>query len=504
MKRIFTFMGLMACLISNAQNIDDVLRYSSENLQGTARFQAMGGAFGALGGDMSSLNINPAGSSVFNNNLLTVSATYFRQNTDSDYRGGLNSANSNTLDINQVGGALVFKTTDSGSKWKKFALAVNYDMVQNFDDLNISGGIGTEGLDNYFLNFADGVPLQPLKLQQGETIGSAYLDIGATNGLGFVGQQAFLGFQAGIIDPVIDEDENTAYFSNAGYTDLAQDFRQTVSGYNSKFVVNASTQYGDNFHFGASLNFHTIVYERLNQYREDYFTTDNDLRFASFDNLLRTDGTGFSMSVGAIAKLNQFIRLGGSYQSPTWYRLSDAYAQGIDSNYPNKEESFFFSELNDFNLFDYQIKTPSKLTGSIAAVFGANGLLSFDYSYQDMSNAELRPTSDAAFADENIYISDVLRGVSSFRVGGEYRISRVSLRAGYRYKQSPYADNNIVGDIMGISGGVGLNFGSSKLDLAINRTEQDVLQYFFSTGINNPAVLTQVNTNFSLSYTLNF
>ena len=131
-------------------------------------------------------------------------------------------------------------------------------------------------------------------------------------------------------------------------------------------------------------------------------------------------------------------------------------------------------------------------------------MLSFDYSYQDMSNAELRPTSDSAFASENEYMSQALGGVSSLRVGGEYRIQRVSLRAGYRYQQSPYADGNIVGDLKGISGGIGLNFGGSRLDLAVNRSEQDVLQYFFSTGINTPAVLNKINTNVTLGYTLNF
>lgn len=504
MKKYFTFMGLLACILTSAQNIDDVLRYSTENLQGTARFQGMGGAFGALGGDLSALNINPAGSAVFNNSLFTMSGTYFYKVSDSEYGGTFNSANSNSLRVNQIGAAFIFKAANTDSKWRKLSLAFNYDIVQNFDDFSISGGSSSEGIDNYFLDFAEGIPLEPLKLQPDESVGNAYLDIGSTRGLGFPAQQAFLGFQAGIIDPVADEEDNTAYFSNADYSMVNQSFRQTVSGYNSKFTVNAGTQYGENIYLGASLNFHTILYNKRDQYREDYTNVDSERRTVWFDNLLRTEGTGFSYSLGAIAKLNSFIRVGGSYQSPTWYRLSDAFAQGIDSNYPNKDENFYFFDLRDLNLFDYQIKTPGKLTASIAAVFGKNGLLSFDYSYQDMSKAELRPTNDAAFAGENAFISDVLGAVSSFRVGGEYRIKRVSLRGGYRYEQSPYADGNIIGDINGISGGIGFNFGASRLDVAVNRTEQDVLQYFFDTGINTPAILNQVNTNVTLGYTLNF
>ncbi len=65
MKRYHTFILFLACAFVSAQNINDVLRYSNESLQGTARFQGMSGAFGALGGDLSSLNVNPAGSAVF-------------------------------------------------------------------------------------------------------------------------------------------------------------------------------------------------------------------------------------------------------------------------------------------------------------------------------------------------------------------------------------------------------------------------------------------------------
>jgi long-subunit fatty acid transport protein len=224
----------------------------------------------------------------------------------------------------------------------------------------------------------------------------------------------------------------------------------------------------------------------------------------TLENLLQTEGTGFSFGLGAIGKLNDFIRFGASYQSPTWYRLTDNFTQRINSNYRNRNTEVDRSPFLGTNIFDYQIKTPGKLTGSVAAVFGQNGILSFDYGYQDFSNAELRPTSDSFFAGENAFISERLGAVSSLRVGGEYRIKRLSLRAGYRFEQSPYEDGNSIGDLFGVSGGLGLNFGGSRLDLAVNRTDQDVLRYFFDTGITTPAVVNQIHMNFMLGYTLNF
>ena len=78
---------------------------------GTARFQALSGAFGALGGDLSALNVNPAGSAVFKNSLLTVSGTNYNQNNDATYFNRLNSRDLNSVELNQVGGVFVFDGT---------------------------------------------------------------------------------------------------------------------------------------------------------------------------------------------------------------------------------------------------------------------------------------------------------------------------------------------------------------------------------------------------------
>jgi len=65
-KIILALLGIISLTASYGQNISDALRYSTENTQGTARFKAMSGAFGALGGDMSAVSVNPAGSALFN------------------------------------------------------------------------------------------------------------------------------------------------------------------------------------------------------------------------------------------------------------------------------------------------------------------------------------------------------------------------------------------------------------------------------------------------------
>ncbi|WP_420320057.1 OmpP1/FadL family transporter [Flagellimonas sp.] len=499
MKRISTFIMILVCTFASAQNINDVLRYSQENIIGTARFQAMGGAFGALGGDLSSLNVNPAGSAVFNFSQFTISGSNYNRNNDAFFGSTVRNSDTNTIELNQVGGVFVFKSTDN--PWKKLALSFNYDLARNFDNEFAVAGNTTQGIDNYFLNFAQGETLNNLRVQQGENIEDAYLNIGAD--LGFGAQQAFLGFQAGIIEPTVDEDTNTSYFSNAEYTNVNQRYIQNTSGYNSKFTVNVAGQYQENLYLGASLNFHSVLYDRLTLLDEDGYDVSSPVQSTTFDNFLHTEGYGFSFSLGAIAKLNDNIRVGGSYQSPTWYELTDDVSQRINSTLAVADINFI--DFGIVNLFEeYRIKVPAKLTGSVAVVFGKDGLLSFDYGHQDMSQAELRPTTDPNFTSENDFIASELGVVNTYRLGGELRIDEVSLRGGYRYEQSPYENGTVIGDLNGYSGGIGYNFGGSRLDLAFSRTEQDVNTLLFDAGINSTAMVNHINTNVTLGYTLKF
>ena len=502
MKKNIIFIMALACFGAKAQNIDDVLRYSTDNTQGTARFQAMSGAFGALGGDLSSLNINPAGSAVFNNSQFTLTGTNYHVKNESNYGAFVSPfTTDNTFDINQIGGVFVFKNNNQNADWKKISLGLNFDRVQNFSNYKSSNFRTENGLDTYFLSFAQGTPLGPLLLQNGEYIEEAYLDIGSS--LGFIEQQAFLGLFGGVIDADDpNDDNNTSYSSLANYTTVSQNYRKITTGYNDKYTLNVASQYQDNLYIGASLNVHSIYYEELKEITEDSYLADSQVQFTTFDNLLKTQGNAFSFSLGAIAKVNNSLRIGGSYQSPTWYRLEDDFSQRINSTLADVDINFI--NFNVINLYPrYTIKTPGKLTGSMALVFGTEGLISLDYSYQDMSQAELKPVSDANFAAENEYMRAQLGAVSAIRLGGEYRIKQISLRGGYRYEQSPYL-NNTIGDLNGVSGGIGYNFGPSKLDLAVNGYSQNYRENVLSTDPNPALNNTRRNTNVTISYTLNF
>lgn len=505
MKNPIFFILVLSTFALQSQNIEDVLRLSTDNLQGTARFQGLSGAFTALGGDLSALNSNPASSAVFNNSQFSFTGTNYNRNNDALYFGEFRNGGLNSFKINQIGGVFVFKDYSGASDWKKFTLGLNYDLSTNFRNRFYVAGPSNQGIDNYFVAFAQGVPLNQLLVGENQFIEDAYLEIGSQ--LGFGPQQAFLGYQSGVIDPVDGDDpNNSSYFGNALYDRVNQDYYLETSGYNSKFTLNFATQYLDVLYIGGSMNFHSIYYEEYSQFSERGYNTNSPIQFTNFDNLLVTRGNGFSFSLGMIAKLNQAVRIGASYQSPVWYNnLTDDLAQRINSDFPDKNPDITFIDFTIVNLFPrYSIQTPGKFNGGLALVFGANGLLSFDYSYQDMSKALLKPTTDPAFSSVNSEIASTLRAVSTFRVGGEYRIKRLSLRGGYRFEQSPFVDGFTIGDLNGFSAGLGYNFGGSRFDVTYSRAERAAEKQLFDVGVTTPARINSVLNNIGLSYTLNF
>lgn len=503
-KYILTIAVLWAAGSTYAQNRHDVALYGDDDLNGTARYQSMSGAFGALGGDLSALNVNPAGSAVFTTSAFTVSAGNYATDTKSNYFNQQSDTDVSELQFNQAGGVFVFNNM-SNSPWKKFTLGVGYELNNSFENEYLIRGNGNTSIASYFKNNADGVPLEQLEVFENENITDRYIDLG--HGYGYAAQQGLLGYQNFIINPLSEDAGETQYNSNAEFADnLHHNQHVYTSGFNSKFMVNFATQFTDQFYFGAGLNFHSVEREKITHFDEEGYTTESNLQHVQFDNELFTYGNGFSFNLGGIAKVNDMIRVGASYQSPTWYSLTDEVYQYINTDYYENSSAtdLLFSENTPYTTLvfpDYKIQIPGKWTGSMAFIFGTSGLISVDYQYQDMANAKLKPNNDAYFAEENRLISEEFKATSTVRIGGEYRLNKISLRAGYRFEESPYKDSLTMGDLNGYSAGVGYTFGPSRLDLGFSQSQRDYNPQLYDTGLTSTAALDQKRTRIVLSYT---
>ena len=479
-----------------AQEVSDAVLFSSDNITGTARFRAMSGAFGALGGDLSAIGVNPASSAVFLNSNASLSLSAYRVSNDSFYGDGLAINDDTSGELNQLGGVFVFNNRDESSTYKKFTLGLNYNLTQNLDDEFFAFGETQNSIDQFFLENAQGIPLDLLQLQDGESISSLYGFLGETQG--YAAQQAFLGFQGFIIDPEMDDPANTAYVSNLSSGNFLQDYSYKSNGLNGKFSFNGGAQINDDLYLGVNLNTHFIDYERQTILFETNSNTDSGISEIYFENYLRTFGNGFSAQVGGIYKLTPMFRLGLTIETPTWYNISEETTQYLDTY--SESDGTAIVNPNIINIYPkYNLKTPGKYTLSGAILFGQQGLISLDYSYKDYSNTEFDSQfgNNNSFANLNSSIENTLQAVSTINVGGEYRIKEWSLRGGFRFQESPYKDETTVGDLKGYSAGFGYDFGNVKLDLAYDIYEQDRAPQLYSVGLTNRATINTTNSNFT-------
>jgi hypothetical protein len=508
MKKYLLFItAVLGINTIQAQEIGvaDAVRYAQDNMNGTARFRAMSGAFGALGGDLSAINVNPAGSVIFANSVVGITATSYNPTNHSRYFGSTESDDYNAFDLNQAGGVYVFRNPDRSSNWKKFAIAVNYDTTNNFDNsLFVSGTNPTSSIDSYFLSFANqngGIALSNLRLLDGETIDDLYQYLGETNGLGFEAQQAFLGYQGYVINPVNDSDANTQYTSNVAAGNFYHEFQKETRGYNGKLTLNFAAQYGDRWHFGFNINTHfTDYYQWTSLYESNDNNTTAGLQRLRFNNELNSTGSGVSAQLGTIVKITQSLRAGVAYESPTWLWINDKLTQSLTSVTSDTQGELpsVYVDPRVVNVYEtYRHRSPGKWTGSLAYIFGQYGLLSVDYSLRDYGNT--RFGGDGDFSAVNRDISNQLDIAGELHVGAEYRIKKFSIRGGYRNEQSPYKNKATMGDLNGFSGGLGYNFGKTKLDLAYNYWQRDYQQQFVVTGLTDAATVTTKNNNVSLS-----
>ncbi len=502
MKKLnLLFITALSLTGAMAQDITDAVRYSQDEVQGTARFRSMSGAFGALGGDMSAVSINPAGSSIFTNSHASISISNLGTKNDINYFDGISSSSDSKFDLNQTGAVFVFNNMNSDSPWKKFALGVAYDKISDFESSwNVAGtNTNSNSIGNYFLSYAQGLRLDQISTLEGENDATAYSEVNRLYGFGH--QQAFLGYESFILEPGMDTDDNTSYQSNIRGNNFNQAYSYATTGYNGKFSFNASSQYGDNLYFGINLNSHFINYDKFTNLQESNSNAASLVKDVRFQNALSTIGSGFSFQVGAIAKVNESLRVGLSYNSPTWYNISEETTQYLGTvRNENGANSTQIIDPYVVNVYpDYKLQTPGKITGSLAYIFGDTGLISFDYSRKDYGNTKFKPTSDAYFATQNDIMTNTLRDASTYRIGGEYRVQQVSFRGGYRFEESPYENDSFYGNLNGYSLGLGYNFGSVKLDVAYDHAQRDYNHQLYAVGLTDAAQIDSKNSNFTLT-----
>lgn len=524
-KNIITIGFCLASSFIFSQNLTDGLRYSIEDINGTSRFKAMSGAFNSLGGDLSAVALNPAGSSIFTRSEMSLSLAGVNSKKETN---GLTTISSDFL-LSQFGVAFPIAIGEEG--WKNIAFAFNYQKTHNFDanDLNYTYRNNGANLGDFFLDKANGIKQQNLMLQEYGAnklpsrkweLGDLYSQYGRAKR--FPPEKlryALLGYEAKLVRPKdapseINPSMNdslakavknaTIYRKNISEgTTTIQNVEQYTEGGVNKYNFNFAGRY-DFISFGINLNSHSVDYRVVNKYREDYVdNTASDIRSALYQNELRTVGSGFSLQLGAIAEVATGLRIGLTYASPTWYTLQDEMSQSLSTRTLNGITNSV--NPNVVVVYEkYYFRTPGSWTVGASWVWNKQLILSADYMYKGYGNMRFR----SGLESENAIIQNTLGDTNSLRFGAEYRLplsktNHLFLRGGYRYEQSPYkTEYKPIGDLTGFSTGLGVSISNMRFDLSYDRATRAYHPQIFERILTDTPQVDNTLQNILLSFSL--
>ena len=459
------------------QNSQDVLRYSLLDISGSARVQALGGAFNALGGDVSSLGLNPAASAVLLSSTSSFGFGLNTQNNTQSYFGTKINNQDHHFGLIHAGGVIVTENTVTSSPWRKFSLGFNVNRQNNMTEDFFSSGQSSNTLGLFFQEQAQGIPLSDLQLYPGETISSAYSYLGETQGTR--AQNAFLGYQGYLIDPVSDDATNTSYVPTLEASNVQHEVAAYNHGDMRKYSLNFSAQYGQNLFLGINFNSHDLKFRSQSQVRE--LALNNSSRSLYFENNLGVIGEGLSIQLGGIFAWRKHWRISATYDTPTWWNIAEESTQYLQTTRRVNGENVVTTLNPDVvNIYDtYQMKTPGKIATGLAYIFDKSGLISLEYGQKNYSKAALGPKTYGYYTEVNEDIKREFRNAQFVKIGGEYRWNVWRLRGGFWHEESPLVNDKNTGPYSGKSIGIGYTYRSLALDMTYISTQRNANQTLF-------------------------
>jgi len=216
---------------------------------------------------------------------------------------------------------------------------------------------------------------------------------------------------------------------------------------------------------------------------------------------LETTGSGMNFNLGFLLRPVEFVRIGASFHTPTYLKLSDAYSSSMVSHFDNGDN--YSDESLDGN-YDYELSTPMRATGSLGFIIQQIALLNIDYEYVDYSTPRLRSDNDN-FYDQNKAIEQLYTAASNLKVGAEVRYADFAFRGGFAYYGSPYKSASDRKDASKtfITAGMGFRSDDFFLDFAFVHSLQSETIYLYNVYDDQPLVNADItNTSNKISVTL--
>ena len=473
-EKIFLLISLISFSSVYAQNEIDALRYSQQNIFGTAKFNSMGGSFGSLGGDFTSLSYNPAGIAFYQNSELSITPNITISETTSNLNG--NKFNTNKFKGNLSNLGYVASGKNQNDKWKRINMGIGWNKIANYNNKFYTERQNNQpSLAELFLEDANGVLISNLNYWGAEpAFWSDLIDL----------ENNFIDTSTGLY-----AFDNGNYFLNLNpSSNKTQSSSVNSTGEMGEYVFSIGTSYEEKIYFGATIGLPSINYYENSIYSESNFSNDTNYSLNNFtyDQEFSAVGNGINLKLGTIIRVGDNTKIGGAIHTPSYISIEENYSTSITTNWNNGDR---YSENSPIGYFNYQITTPWKIIASLSTVLNKKYIANIEIEQTDYSFTQFY-SDNYQFIEENRTIKDLYTTTTNIRFGGEANLYPFKLRAGYALYGSPYK-NNPEFEMENYSGGAGIDFGSSFVDLSYTISKNRSEYYMYSpstearTLINN-------------------
>lgn len=479
-KILYTVLAMVCCYASIAQAPEDVLRYSYFPQHTSARILATGGANGSLGGDISSMYVNPAGLGLYKTREFVLSPGAVLNNNKFNFRGTNASSNKTGFDLGTSG--FVFGFNTPGSKWTNQAISIGINKTANFN--NLQSYRGSNDLSSYTEVFTE----------QASRSNKSFDDIRK--------DPQFAFGTAGAVDTyLIDTFRNASggydirglpeFLLDQGIA-LNQENRITTKGGIYELGFGYAANMEDRLYLGASVGIPIVNYSRNTAYRESDPSGIKNNRFNYFtlDDMFSTKGVGVNAKLGLIYKPSEFVRLGLAVHTPTFYSLTDRQSSimAVDVENARSVQREYVTTSSDFirggqGITKYSSTTPWKAIVSGSYVFREindtrrqRAFITADIEYVGYPSAGFQDDSElgeniAYYKELKTVIKEQYKGAFNYRLGGELKFHTWMVRAGGAYYGNPYQDNaNLKVNRYSASGGLGYRNHGMFIDVTYAHT----------------------------------
>jgi hypothetical protein len=505
-----------------AQTPEEALKYSFLQQGGTARNLATGGAMASLGGEFSTLFINPAGLGLFNTNEAVLSPKLSNIKNNFNYRNNsLLRTNSNYgFDLGASGFIWALPHSSENRDEGHVAFGLGLNQVADFNNRYSYNGLNNQSSfsEKYLEELINTNSTNPNKAAYDFPYGSS------------------LAINTYLVDPVFVNGQVVGYKS-AAQAALANGLQQ------SNTVETKGGAYDVSFGFGMTGNRKLFIgasgsllitnYEKRQTYSEREFTPVANNKFNSFsvEEVLKTNGIGGNFKIGAIYRPTERVRLGLAVHTPSFYSLTDkqeAYFTTDTENYQgvqrqNSKDVINYQRntlgINVNERAKYNFNTPWRVMASASYVFRETdnvkkqrAFITGDVEYLNYRNITFGERTgedengNALPGDPNYanYLKGIktaskkmYRGAFNARLGAELKLNIFMLRGGVAYYGNPYKDKaNLKTHRMNYSAGVGYRHKGIFIDATyIYGTGRDIDRPYILSDKPNTFASNKLNTN---------